>query len=109
MKITFIDTQMEALCKQSKLAVKALGPLSAKKLHARLTELFNANSVAELIVGAPHPLKGNRQGDFAVSLHGGDRLVFQADNKPVPVRSDGSIDWSAVTEVIIIEVGNYHD
>lgn len=109
MKISFIDAEMEKLCRQTKLSVKKLGPLSAKKLQTRLTELFNASRVTELVAGAPHPLKGNRLGNFAVSLHGGDRLVFRSAQQPVPTQPDGSIDWAAVTEVVIIELGDYHD
>lgn len=109
MKISFIDADMETLCRQTKVSVKKLGPLSAKKLQTRLAELFNAKCVTELIAGTPHPLKGDRLGDFAVSLHGGDRLVFRSAQQPVPTRTDGSIDWSAVTEVMIIEAGDYHD
>jgi proteic killer suppression protein len=109
MKISFIDADMETLCRQTKVSVRKLGPLSAKKLQTRLTELFNAKCVTELIAGAPHPLKGNRVGEFAVSLHGGHRLVFRPGQQPVPTHTDGSTDWSAVTEVVIIEAGDYHD
>jgi len=76
MKISFVDENMEALCRQTKLSVKKLGPVSSKKLHTRLGELFNATCVTELVAGSPHPLKGDRYGQFAVSLHGRDRLVF---------------------------------
>lgn len=109
MKISFIDAGMETLCRQTKVSVKKLGPLSARKLQTRLAELFNAKCVTELIAGAPHPLKGDRAGEFAVSLHGGDRLVFRPAQRPVPIRTDGSIDWSVVTEIVIIEAGDYHD
>lgn len=109
MKIAFIDTDVEALCRQSKLSAKKFGPTSTKKLQTRLAELFNAKCVTELVSGSPHPLKGARLGDFAVSLHRGHRLVFRPAHKPVPVRKDGAIDWAAVTEVIIIEIGDYHD
>jgi toxin HigB-1 len=109
LKIAFIDADMEALCRQRRVSIRKLGPLSANKLQTRLTELFNAKCVSELIAGAPHPLKGNRSGQFAVSLHGGDRLVFRPAQKPLPVHLDGSIDWSEVTAVLILEVGDYHD
>ena len=109
MKITFVNTDVEALCKQSKLAARKLGVLSAKKLRLRLTELFNAENVTELVAGRPHPLLGDKRGGFAVDLHGGDRLVFRPTKQPPPAKTDGSIDWVQVTEVTIVELGDYHD
>ena len=108
MKISFVNPDVEALCKQSKLATRTLGALSAKKLQLRLTELFNADNVGELVAGRPHPLLGDRKGDFAVDLQGGDRLVFRSSHQPPLVKPDGSIDWVNVRAVTIVELGNYH-
>ena len=60
MKISFLDADIEALCKQSKLAGRKLGMKSAKKKQRRLSELFAASVVADLVAGHPHPLeRGN--------------------------------------------------
>lgn len=109
MKISFLDTDIEALCKQSKLATRKLGAESAKKLQRRLSELFAANTVAELVAGRPHPLERDRAGQYAVDLHGGCRLIFKPVKQPPPPRLDGSIDWAQVDEITIIEAGDYHD
>lgn len=60
-------------------------------------------------MGRPHPLTGDRAGEFAVDLEGGTRLVFKPDNEPIPLNEDGSIDWSKVTAVCIVFIGDYHD
>lgn len=109
MKISFLDADIEALCKQSKLATRKLGAESAKKLQRRLSELFAANVVSELVAGRPHPLEHDRAGQFAVDLHGGCRLIFKPTKQPPPARPDGSIDWAQVDEITIIEAGDYHD
>lgn len=109
MEITFRDESLEHICQQAKLAKKALGAESAAKLHRRLNEMFNAENVNELVAGNPHPLKGDRHGQFALDLHGGKRLVFKPTLQPPPAKSDGSIDWKSVTKVTIIELGDYHD
>jgi proteic killer suppression protein len=54
-------------------------------------------------------IKGDRAGQFALSLEGAERLVFEPSNNPIPYLNDESIDWSEVTEVCIIFVGDYHD
>lgn len=109
MKISFLDADIEGLCKQSKLATRKLGAESARKLQRRLSELFAANTVAELAAGRPHPLLRDRQGQYAVDLHGGCRLIFKPTRQPPPAKPDGSIDWAQVDEITIIEAGDYHD
>jgi proteic killer suppression protein len=109
MKISFLNLEIEGLCKQPKLATRKLGAESAKKLQRRLSELFAANVVAELPAGRPHPLLRDRLGQYAVGLHGGCRLIFKPTRQPPPAKADGSIDWAQVDEITIIEAGDYHD
>lgn len=109
MKISFLNSEMEALCKQPKLATRKLGVESAKKLQRRLSELFAANVVAELLAGRPHLLLRDRVGQYAVDLHGGCRLIFKPTKQPPPIKVDGSIDWAQVDEITILEAGDYHD
>ncbi len=109
MEITFGDRKLQNLCEQQDLAQKKLGQNCAKKLRTRLAMLGAAGCVTELVAGRPHPLKGDRVGEFAVDLEGGKRLVFKPDNDPIPLTEDGSIDWSQVTAVCIVFIGDYHD
>ena len=104
-----MDDNVEKLCRQPKLAARTLGTESAKKLQRRLSELFAANTVADLVAGRPHPLKGDRAGQFALDLHGACRLVFQSTRHPPPLKLDGSIDWAQVDDITIVEAGDYHD
>ena len=57
MKVSYEDEDVEALCKQSKVATKKLGAESAKKLQRRLSELHAVSVVSELAIGRPHPLE----------------------------------------------------
>ena len=109
MKVSYEDKDIETLCKQAKAATKKLGAESAKKLQRRLAELHAASVVSELAIGHPHPLEYDRLGQFAVDLHKGKRLVFKPTTIPPPAKADGSIDWSKVSEITIIEAEDYHD
>lgn len=109
MKVSYEDEDVEALCKQSRVATKKLGAESAKKLQRRLSELHAASVVSELVIGRPHPLEYDRSGQFAVDLHKGKRLIFKPTHQPPPFKTDGSIDWSQVTEITIIGAEDYHD
>ena len=109
MEVDIPDDALRALCEQQRLAVKELGRPCARKLHSRLADLMAAAHVRELVAGRPHPLTGDRLGQFALSLHGGVRLVFEPDHNPVPMLPDGGIDWARVTRIRIVFIGDYHD
>lgn len=109
MKIHFKDKKIRELCEKKAVAEKKLGTDCARKLRARLDDLDAATRVTDLTAGRPHPLKGDRAGQFAVDLAGGWRLVFIPDHDPCPRQKDGSIDWSAVTIICIDYIGDYHE
>ncbi|MEH2404651.1 type II toxin-antitoxin system RelE/ParE family toxin [Nostoc sp.] len=106
MEITFGDRKLQNLCEQEKLAQRKLGAKCAKKLRTRLADLAAASRVTELVAGRPHCLKGDRAGEFALDLEGGTRLIFKPDKDPVPLTEDESIDWSKVTAVCIVFIGD---
>lgn len=109
MELRFKDKKIRELCEQKAIAERKLGPDCARKLRTRLAELEAATCVTDLHAGSPHPLKGNRVGQFALNLHGGYRLVFSPDQNPCPLHSDGGIDWAKVTIISIEFIGDYHD
>ena len=109
MEINFKDKKLWELCEQRSTAERKLGSPCARKLRSRLADLQAARCVTDLVPGRPHPLGGDRAGQFAVDLEGGRRLVFEPDHNPVPTKEDGGIDWSRIARVRIIYVGDYHD
>ena len=109
MEIHFKDKKIRELCEKRAVAEKKLGAPCARKLRTRLDDLVAATRVTDLVAGNPHPLKGDRHGQFAVDLAGGFRLVFVPKHDPCPVKEDASIDWSQVTIVDIEFIGDYHD
>jgi proteic killer suppression protein len=88
---------------------RELGSVGARQLQNRLAELFAARHVRELVAGRPHPLHGDRAGQFSLTIKGGKRLVFEPLNDPIPILPSGGIDWQKVTEIKIIFIGDYHD
>lgn len=109
MDIHFKDKKIRELCEKRAVAEKKLGAACARKLQTRLDDLDAATRVTDLVAGNPHPLKGDRHGQFAVDLAGGWRLVFAPRHDPCPTKDDQSIDWSRVTIISIEYIGDYHD
>lgn len=79
MKVTFKTVKLRKFCE-----LKSSSP----KLRTRLADLIAAESVQDLVYGKPHPLKGKRLGQFAVSLEGAQRLVFEPSNMAIPKSVD---------------------
>lgn len=55
-----------------------------------------------------HELTGNRKGQLSMDLDHPYRLIFKPGHDPVPERSEGGLDWRAVTEITIIGVVDTH-
>lgn len=109
MQIAFEHAALKKQCEKPSVAQRAFGVAGAKKLARRLNELSAAEKVGDLVVGHPHPLKGNRAGQFSLNLHGGCRLVFKANHLENPVLADGGINWPVVSKISIVFIGDYHD
>ncbi len=109
MDISFLDSDLKKLCEDPKYATRKLGSASARKLRTRLTDLDAAVKLGDVTVGRPHPLKGDRTGEFALDLSGGRRLVFKSSDDPVPLNANGVIEWREVESIQIVFIGDYHD
>ena len=109
MNISFSNSELRKLCEDSRYAKKKLGSASAKRLRTRLADLNAALRLGDLTAGRPHPLTGDRIGQFAVNLASGHRLVFKASDNPKPINADGSINWREVKSIEIVFIEDYHD
>lgn len=84
----------------------------AKLIRRRLDEL-RAASTLEDIRSLPqtrcHELKGNRAGQLSVDLNHPYRLIFKVAHDPTPRKTDGGLDWSKVTTILILGVEDTHE
>ena len=111
MKIDFLDLKFRAVCHDKRLATKAYGPESAKKLKLRLDDLDAAHcmDVMRTLPGHWEELKRDRAGQFSARLHGGLRLIVKPQKQPPPTKPDGGLDWLAIDSLYILDVLDYHD
>lgn len=110
MNIAYANSRIEKICTDDKKGRKELGHVGMKVLMGRLIQIAEADNLEELRnrPGSWHELTGSRWGQLAASLDGLNRLVFEPNNDPRPTKADGGLDWSAVTEIVIIEITDYH-
>ena len=109
MKYEYQNSKIEKLCTNFPHAKKELGEAGAKKLKRRTDDLDAAVVITDLIAGNPHPLKGNRHGQFALEVTGSERLILIPAMDPIPKKIDNGIDWAAVNKVMICGIEDYHD
>lgn len=111
MQIRFRSSKLQKTCSDERLLVKAYGASCGRKVARRLTVLRAAQSLADVPKLPPdrcHPLKGGREGQFAVDVEQPHQLIFRPDHDPVPETNDGGVDLTQVTEIEIIEIEDYH-
>jgi proteic killer suppression protein len=91
--------------------VKAFGMPIAKRISQRLRE-FEAAENLEVLRFFPaancHELKGQNAGQLSVDISANYRLIIQPADDPPPLKEDGGLDWSAVTEILILDIVDYH-
>jgi proteic killer suppression protein len=111
MEIHFASRKVEKLCNSQKEMRARLGPRCAERLKQRLAELnaaANLEDMRSIPAARCHELKQDRRGQLAVDLVHPRRLVFKPTREPLPLRLDGGLDWCGVTEIVILEVVDYH-
>ncbi len=77
------------------------------KLMQRISEFRATDSLSEISHLPPprlHSLGGDRNGEFAVSLTGNERLVF----KGLDINNEFTSNKSQVVKIYILEVVDYH-
>lgn len=82
--VNFRTRKLEKCFLKSSLASREFGEQVARKFIQRVTLIKAAKDIDELMLLPGlrcHPLKGNRQGQFAIKLTGFHRLIFTLEDK----------------------------
>ena len=111
MQISYRTSKLQRICDSDSQAKRQLGAENARKLRYRLSEIEATPTLADLLAVSTahcHDLKGNRAGEWAVSLQGPWRLVFVIAPDPLPRTAQGGVDLAAVVAVEIVGVEDYH-
>lgn len=110
MEIAWSNRKLEKFCTDEKQALRRWGATRWPTLKKRLGSLLGAPTLLDIegVPGNCHQLHGDRAGQFAMSLWGSYRLIFEPDHNPIPRLPDGGFDRSLVTKILIREVVDYH-
>ncbi len=110
MTIFFKTDKLRELCNDTSAAAKVWSERRAKLLAKRL-QAISAAVVLEDLRNTPghlHELKGDRKGQLAFNLDGGNRLILEPADDPIPTKDDGGLDWTNIKALRVVEVEDYH-
>ncbi len=107
----FEDSDFRDECNNDKLLKRRQGDLRAKKIRQRLDNLRAANCLSDMksLPGRCHELKGDHRGLLSLDLDHPWRLIFAPADDPLPLKSDGGINWDNVRTVKILRIEDTHD
>ncbi len=111
MDIIFSSRKFERQCNEWRLLQKEHGEKRAKRIRQRLDELFAAENLDDISRFPParaHELTGDRAGQISLDLDHPYRLIIAPNHNPHPTKEDGGLDWSQVTQIIILEIADTH-
>jgi proteic killer suppression protein len=106
LELAFATKSLRQICENNDKAKKELGNESAEKLIHRLADLRAITYVSELIVGNPRHVTYSNKPHFLVDLCSGYSILFCANHVKTPILISGAIDWSKVSRIKIIKIGN---
>lgn len=110
MQISFAKRRLQKTCEEHRALQKEHGVACAKRVAARLADLEAASSLEDFrhLPGGCHELDGERDGQLALKLPDGKRLILRPSANPRPTKADGGLDWSAVEAIEVVEIVDYH-
>lgn len=110
MEISFASRKLQKLCESEKDLRRAHGSDGAKKAMRRLTDLRAAATLEDMrnLPGRIHELAGEREGQLAIDLAGGWRLILVPKNSWPTERLEGTHVWTAIDAVQVLEITDYH-
>jgi plasmid maintenance system killer protein len=111
MDITFSSSRQEKEFNTDRELVWSHGQLRAKTIMKRMAQLAAADNLEQLrnAPGRCHLLKGDLAQTFSIDLDGPYRLLFESTEYPPPQMQDGTIDWTQITSIRILEVRDTHE
>lgn len=110
MDLTYKTKELQKYAEDQKYSIKKLGAVISDNYTKRITALLSAETLEDVrnLPGNYHELTGDRKGQWACSLSGNYRLVFEPHQKPIPTSPSGQYLWCEIKGVEIDEIVDYH-
>lgn len=110
MDVLFVSEKLQKQLSSQRDLQRKWGATGAKRITLRLQQLAAARTLGDMrrLPGRCHELVGDRNGELAIDVHQGHRLIFRPTAHPPPEKGDGGLDWSQVESITVTEIVDYH-
>ena len=111
MIVNFKTKKLGKTFNSAKELAREYGKKNSRAIMRRMAVIRAAVHLGEISHKSPtrrHELTGSQKGEFAVDLDHPFRLVFKPNHNPLPVKDDGGLDLSKITNITILRVEDYH-
>jgi len=112
MEILFENDKSQKLFSSKTALRKKFGEAHAVVIQRRMKQLLALSRLSDLFTLKhlrPHELSGRRKGQFSINTKDQFRLLFSPGHNPVPAKEDGGMDWTKITKIVILEIGDTHE
>jgi proteic killer suppression protein len=111
LQISFGKRRLQRTCEEFASLVSEHGTSCARRISVRLADLAAAPSLEEFrhLAGGCHELDGDRDGQLALDLLDGKRLILRPTDDPAPTADTGGMDWGVIEAVEIVDIVVDHD
>lgn len=106
MEVSFETVELRGLCEDESLAVGKLGSEVAESLKHRLSDLFAADSIHDVLVG--HPALGMFNGRECLRIElAGTCCMTLVPNHSLPrLNANGTMNWELVRRLMLVSLGD---
>jgi len=105
MELSFRTRELRLLCEDSVKAESVYGSEVADFLRRRLSDLYAARTVSDLVAGRPS-FADDHGGELLVVISGSYEIRCRPNHVDLTRGPDGSIDWGRVHRIQIVSIGD---
>lgn len=104
--ITFQSKELRAICENMHNANEILGNKLASKLRSRLSDISVIDNILNLPVGSPEVDFEDGEECITITLEDDLKLGFVCGNTIQPKNQDNTINWSQVSRIRLVFIGD---
>lgn len=106
MHISFHSKHLRSICKSESYAKEILGVQLSKKLLRRIFDIDATQNILSLPVGNPKSSFQDGEEYIIVCLDSSTDIGFTCGHTTPPKNADGSVDWSNVSRIKLMFIGD---
>jgi proteic killer suppression protein len=105
-ELAFSERSLRQLCESKATAERKLGAKIGVRLQRRVADLHAAAHVKDLVTGQPHEIENDQ---YTVRVVDDLSISFCANHRTTPRLASGKVDWSKVSRVKIVKIGDNNE